>query len=63
MDCVFCMVEAFCGVPDFIVFWGVAVPLSSRFELVVVESGVNNFVEFVLVFSFYLNTWRGLLDL
>jgi len=21
LDCVFCMVEAFCGVPDFIVFW------------------------------------------
>jgi len=21
LDCVFCMVEVFCGVPDFIVFW------------------------------------------
>jgi len=28
LDCVFCMVEVFRGIPDFIVFWGIAFPLS-----------------------------------
>jgi len=32
-------------------------------ELVVVESRVDNFVEFVLVFSFYLNWRREFFDL
>jgi len=32
-------------------------------EPVVVESIVDDFVEFVFVFSFYLNRRRGLLDL
>ena len=31
LDCVFCIVEVFCGVPDFIVFWGVAIPVGSLF--------------------------------
>ena len=33
--------------------------LSSVLELVVVESRVNDFVEFVFVFSFYRNRRRG----
>jgi len=61
-DSVFCIVEVFRGVPDFIVFWGVAFPLASVLELVVVESRVNDFVEFLFVFSFYLNRRRGFFD-
>jgi len=63
LDCIFCLVEVFYGVPDFIVFWGVTFPLSSVLELVVVESRVDDLVEFVFVFSFYLNRRRGLFDL
>ena len=63
MDCVFCIVEVFRGVPDFIVFWCVTFPPSSILELVVVESQVDDFVEFVFVFSFYLNMRRGFFDL
>ena len=58
-DCIGCIVEVFVGVPDFVFFWSVSFPLSSVLELVVVELGVDDFVEFVFVFSFYLNRRRG----
>jgi len=57
------MVEVFCGVPDFILFWRVSFPLSSILELVVVESRVDHFVEFVFVFPFYLDRRRWFFDL
>ena len=38
-------------------------PLGSVLEFVVVESRVDDFVEFVFVFSFYLNRRRWFLDL
>jgi len=57
LDRVFCIVEVFCGVPDFIVFWLVAFPLSSVLEHVVVESRVDDLVEFVL------DRRRGFFDL
>jgi len=63
LDCMFYIVEVFCGVPDFIVFWLVAFPLRWILELVVVELRVDNFVEFVFVLSFYLNRRRGFFDL
>jgi len=63
LDSVFCIVDVFCGVPDFIVFWGVTFPLSSVLKLVVVKSRVDDLVEFVFVFSFYLNRRRGFFDL
>ena len=62
-DCIGCIVEAFRSVPDFIFFWSVSFPLSSILELVVVESRVDDFVEFEFVFSFYLNRRRGFLYL
>ena len=62
-DCLFCLVEVFRGVPDFIVFCSVALPLSSILDLVIVESRVADFVEFLFVFSFYLNRRRGFFDL
>ena len=62
-DCIGCIVEVFVGVPDFVLFWSVSFPLSSVLELVVVESRVDDFVEFVFVFSFYLNRRRGFLYL
>ena len=62
-DCEGCIVEVFCWVPDFVVFWRVSFPLSPILELVVVESRVDDFVEFVFVFSFYLNRRRGFLNL
>jgi len=63
LDFVFCIVEVFRGVTDFMVFWGVAFPLSSILELVVVESRVDDFVVFGFVFSFYMNRRRGFFDL
>ena len=54
-DCECCIVEVFRRVPDFIFFWSVSFPLRSVLELVVVEPRVDDFVEFVFVFSFYLN--------
>ena len=62
-DGVGCMFEVVGRVPDFIVFRRVTGPLSSVLEFVVMESRVNNFVEFVFVFSFYLNRRRGFLEL
>ena len=62
-DCIGCIVEVFGGVPDFVFFWSVSFPLSTVLELVVVESTVDDFVEFVFVFSFYLNRRRGFLYL
>jgi len=63
LDCVFCILEVSCWVPDFIVFWRVSFPLSSVSELVLVESRVDDLVEFVFVFSFYLDRRRGFFDL
>ena len=62
-DRVSCMFEVASRIPDFVVFGRVAGPLCSVLEFVVVESRVNNFVEFVFVFSFYLNRRRGFLYL
>jgi len=45
------------------VFRRITGPLGSVLELVVVESRVDDFVEFVFVFSFYLNRRRWFLDL
>ena len=50
-------------VPDFIVFRRITGPLGSVLGFVVMESRVDDFVEFVFVFSFYLNRRRGFLDL
>ena len=62
-DCIGCIVEVFSGVPDFVFFWSVSRPLTSVLELVVEESRVDNLVELVFVFPFYLNRRRGFLDL
>src|ERR1700761_7527430 len=50
-------------VPYFIVFRRITGPLDSVLKFVVVESRVDDFVEFVFVFSFYLNRRRWFLDL
>jgi len=63
LDCVFCIVEVFCRVRDFIVFWRAAFPLSSVLELVGVESRVDDLREFAFVFSFYLDRRKGFFDL
>ena len=55
--------EVFGGVPDFVFFWSLSFPLSSVLELVVVESRVDDFIEFQFVISFYLNRRRGFLYL
>ena len=55
------MFEVTGRVPDFIVFRRVTSPLSSVWELIVVESRVDDFVEFVFVISFYLNRSRWFL--
>ena len=57
------MFEVTRRVPDFVVFRRITGPLGSVLDLVVVESRVDNFVEFVFVFSFYLNRRRWFLDL
>ena len=57
------IVEVFGRVPDFVFFWSLSFPLSSVLELIVVESRVNDNVEFVLVCTFYLNWRRGFFDL
>ena len=57
------MFEVTGRVPDFVVFRRITSPLSSILELVVVESRVNDFVDFVSVFSFYLYRRRRFLDL
>ena len=62
-DGVGCMFEVASRVPDFVVFRRITGPLGSVLKLVVVESRVNDFVEFVFVFSFYLNRRRWFLDL
>ena len=58
-----CIAEVFGGIPDFVFFWSVSFPLSLILELVVVESRVDDFVEFEFLFSFYLDKRRGFLDL
>ena len=62
-DGVGCMFKVASRVPDFIVFRRITGPLGSVLEFVVMESRVNNFVEFVFVFSFYLDRRRWFLDL
>ena len=57
------IVEVFCWIPGLIVFRRVAGPLRSVLEFVTVEAGVNDFFEFVLGFSVYLNGRRRGLDL
>ena len=62
-DTVGCMFEVASRVPVFIVFRRITCPLGSVLELVIMESRVDDFVEFVFVFSFYLNRRRWFLDL
>ena len=57
------MFEVTGRVPDFVVFRRVTGPLGLGCEFVIVESRVDDFVEFVFVFSFYLNRRRWFLDL
>ena len=57
------MSEIASRLPGFIVFRRITGPLGSVLELVVVESRVDDFVELVFVFSFYLNRRRWFLDL
>ena len=54
-NCIDCIFEVTSRVPNFVVLRRVAGPLGSVLELVVVEWGVDDFVEFVFVFSFYLD--------
>ena len=56
-------VEVFCWIPSFIVFWRLTGPLGSVLEFVTVEARVNNFFEFVLGFSVYLDRRRRSLGL
>ena len=56
------IVEVFCWIPGLIVFRRVTGPLGSVLEFVAVESRVDNFFEFVLGFSVYLNRRRRGLD-
>ena len=55
--------EVFCWVPGLILFRRVTGPLGSVLEFVTVEAGVNNFFEFGLRFSVYLNRRRRCLNL
>ena len=57
------IVEVFCWIPGLIVFGRVTSPLGSLLEFVTVEAEVNDFFEFVLRFSVYLNRRRRSLDL
>ena len=57
------IVVVFRWVPGFIVFRRITGPLGSVLEFVTVEAGVNDFFEFVLGFSVYLNRRRRSLDL
>ena len=57
------MLEVAGGVPDFVVFRRITGPLGLVLKFVVVEPRVDDFVEFVFVFSFYLNRRRGFLNL
>ena len=58
-----CIVQVFGGLLDIVFLWSVSFPLSSVLELVVMESRVDDLVEFVFVSSFYLNRRRAFLDL
>ena len=57
------IVEVFCWIPGLIVFRRVTGPLGSVLEFVMVEAGVNDFFEFVLGFSVYLDRRSRSLDL
>ena len=58
-----CMFKVASGVSDSVVFRRVAGPLGPILELDIVESRVDDFVEFLFVLSFYLNSMRGFLNL
>ena len=62
-DGVDCMFGVAIRILNFIVFRRRTSPLGSILGLVVVESRVDDFVEFVFVFSFDLNKRRGFLYL
>src|ERR1700743_1431131 len=62
-DGVGCMFEVARRVPDFIVVRRITGPRGAVLEFVVVESRVDDFVEFVFVFSFYLNRRRWFMNL
>ena len=62
-DSVSGMFEVTSRVPDFVVFRRITGPLGSILKLVVVESRVDDFVEFVFVFPFDLDRRRWLLYL
>ena len=51
-DGVGCMFEVASRIPDFVVFRRITGPLGSVLELVVVELRVDDFVEFIFLFSF-----------
>ena len=55
--------KVFCRLPGFGVYWRVTGPLGTVLKCVSVEVSVDNFFEFVLGFSVYLNRWRRSLDL
>ena len=62
-DGVGCMFEVTSRVPDFVVFRRITGLLGSVLKFVVVESRVDDLVEFLFVFSFYLNRRRWFLYL
>ena len=57
------IVKVFCWVPSSIVFWGVTGPLGTVLKFVSVKARVDDFFEFVLRFSFYLDRRRRGLNL
>ena len=57
------ILEDFCWIPGLIVFRRVTGPLGSVLEFVTVETRVNDFFEFVLGLSAYLNRRRRGLNL
>ena len=57
------MFEVASRVLDFVVFRRITGPLGSVLKFVVVQSRVDDFIEFVFVFSFHLNRGRKFLDL
>ena len=62
-DCVGCMLEVASRIPDLVVFRRITGPLGSVLEFIVVESRVDDFVEFIFVFFFYLGRRRRFLSL
>ena len=54
--------KVFCGIPSLVVFWGVTGPLGTVLKFVSVEARIDDFFEFVLGFSFYLDRRRRSLN-